>query len=111
MDSPLGFNVARFTRYSEDWFSMFDSLGICIRSQNNRFYSADICARLFSTATGIEMDKAGLMRAAERVWNLYRVLNRREGFTRADDAPPDKWFEPLKAAGSEFEMKDYFQTK
>jgi aldehyde:ferredoxin oxidoreductase len=111
MDSPLGFNVGRFTRYSEDWFSMFDSLGICIRSQNNRFYSADICARLFSTATGIEMDKIGLMRAAERVWNLYRALNQREGFTRADDAPPEKWFEPLKAAGSEFEMKDYFQTK
>jgi aldehyde:ferredoxin oxidoreductase len=111
MDSPLGFNVARFTRYSEDWFSMFDSLGICIRSQNNRFYSADICARLFSAATGIQMDKTGLMRAAERVWNLYKVLNWREGFTREDDAPPEKWFEPLKAAGGEFEMKDYFQTK
>lgn len=111
MDTPLGVNMARFTRYSEDWFSMFDSLGICIRSQNNRFYSADICARLFSTATGIEMDKTELMRAAERVWNLYRVLNWREGFTRKDDAPPDKWFEPLKAAGGEFEMKDYFQTK
>jgi len=111
MDSPLSVHIGRFTRYSEDWFSMFDSLGICIRSQNNRFYSADICARLFSTATGIEMDKTGLMRAAERVWNLYRVLNWREGFTRKDDAPPDKWFEPLKAAGGEFEMKDYFQTK
>ncbi len=111
MDSPFGFNVARFTRYSEDWFSMFDSLGVCIRSQNNRFYSADICARLFSTATGIQMDKAELMRAAERGWNLYKALNWREGFTREQDAPPDKWFEPLKAAGGEFEMKDYFQTK
>ena len=111
MDSPFGFNVARFTRYSEDWFSVFDSLGICIRSQNNRFYSADICARLFSAATGIELDKRALMRAGERVWNLYKALNRREGFTRKDDAPPAKWFEPLKAAGSEFEMKDYFQTK
>ncbi len=111
MAGPFGFNVARFTRYSEDWFSMFDSLGICIRSQNNRFYSADICARLFSTATGIHMDRGDLMRAAERVWNLYRALNRREGFSRKDDAPPEKWFEPLKAAGGEFEMKDYFQTK
>jgi len=110
MDSPFGFNVARFTRYSEDWFSMFDSLGICIRSQNNRFYSADICARLFSTATGIEMDKAGLMTAAERVWNLYKVLNWREGFDRKADKIPEKWFEPVKAAGSEFEIKDYFQT-
>jgi aldehyde:ferredoxin oxidoreductase len=111
MDSPLGFNVGRFTRYSEDWFSMFDSLGICVRSQNNRFYSGDICARLFTTATGIRMGKTDLMRAAERVWNLYKVLNWREGFTREDDTPPDKWFEPLKAAGGEFEMKDYFQTK
>lgn len=111
MDSPFGFNVGRFTRYSEDWFAVFDSLGICIRSQNNRFYSADICARLFSTATGIEMDKTALMSAAERVWNLYKALNCREGFTRKDDTPPDKWFEPLNAAGSEFEMRDYFQTR
>jgi aldehyde:ferredoxin oxidoreductase len=111
MDSTMGFNVGRFTRYSEDWFSLFDSLGICIRSQNNRFYSADICARLFSTATGIEMDTAGIMKAAERVWNMYKVLNWREGFDRKDDAPPDKWFEPLKAAGAEFEIKDYFQTR
>ncbi|RJP25369.1 MAG: hypothetical protein C4520_02520 [Candidatus Abyssobacteria bacterium SURF_5] len=111
MDSPFGFNVGRFTRYSEDWFAVFDSLGVCIRSQNNRFYSADICARLFSTATGIEMDKRALMEAGERVWNLYKVLNWREGFDRSKDAPPAKWFEPLKAAGGEFEMKDYFQTK
>ena len=62
--------------------SIFDSLGICIRSQNNRFYSADNCARLFSTATGIRMDKAALMQAGERVWNLYKVLNWREGFER-----------------------------
>jgi aldehyde:ferredoxin oxidoreductase len=67
MEGPFGFNVGRFTRYSEDWFAVFDSLGICIRSQNNRFYSADICARLFSTATGIQMDKVALMRAGERV--------------------------------------------
>ncbi len=111
MDSPLGFNVGRFTRYSEDWFAVFDSLGICIRSQNNRFYSADICARLLSTATGIETDRSRLMQAGERVWNLYRVLNWREGFDRKDDQPPDAWFEPLKAAGSEFEMRDYFQTQ
>jgi len=111
MDSPFGFNVGRFTRYSEDWFAVFDSLGICIRSQNNRFYSADVCARLFSTATGIPVDKEALMEAGERVWNLYRALNWREGFTRKDDTPPPKWFEPLKAAGSEFEMKDYFQTR
>jgi len=111
MDSPFGFNVGRFTRYSEDWFAVFDSLGICIRSQNNRFYSADICARLFSTATGIEMDKQALMEAGERVWNLYKILNWREGFDRKKDVPPDKWFEPMKAAGGEFEIKDYFQTK
>jgi aldehyde:ferredoxin oxidoreductase len=111
MDSPFGFNVGRFTRYSEDWFSLFDSLGICIRSQNNRFYSADLCARLFSTATGIRMTREEIMQAAERVWNLYKVLNWREGFDRKNDTPPDKWFEPLKAAGSEFEIKDYFQTR
>jgi aldehyde:ferredoxin oxidoreductase len=57
------------------------------------------------------MNKEALMEAGERVWNLYKILNWREGFDRKKDAPPDKWFEPMKAAGGEFEMKDYFQTK
>ena len=29
----------------------------------------------------------------ERVWNLGRLFNLREGYTRADDSVPDAWLE------------------
>ncbi len=32
------------------------------------------------------------MGKAAAAWELYRHLNEREGFTRADDRAPDAWF-------------------
>jgi aldehyde:ferredoxin oxidoreductase len=48
MDSALGFNVGRMTRYAEDWYTILSSLGICNRHFNNRFYSYALCQNLFS---------------------------------------------------------------
>ncbi len=86
-----GLNVGRLTRYSEDWFSVQASLGVCARAQITRFYSADLLAELYSAATGIPMDRGRLMEAGERIWNLLRAANVREGFDRKDDGFPERW--------------------
>ncbi|MHA1377051.1 MAG: aldehyde ferredoxin oxidoreductase N-terminal domain-containing protein [Candidatus Helarchaeota archaeon] len=86
----MGLNVGRLTRYSEDWFTALGSLGICARAQINRFYSANLCAELYSAVTGIEMDRAKLMKAAETSWNLLKIINAREGFMRKDDEIPQQ---------------------
>jgi aldehyde:ferredoxin oxidoreductase len=52
-----------------------------------------------------------LIRAAERGWNLMRVLNLRAGITRKDDEPPDIWFVPLRGKGRQWELRDYFGEK
>jgi aldehyde:ferredoxin oxidoreductase len=39
------------------------------------------------------------MKVGERAINLARVFNSREGFTRADDSLPDRFFEPLMGEG------------
>ncbi len=91
-DEEVGLNVGRLTRYSEDWFMVLASLGVCARAQINRFYSAKLAAELFSALTGIEMDERELMRCGERAWNLLRAANAREGFSRKDDEPPESWF-------------------
>lgn len=44
--------------------------------------------KLFTTATGMEMDYREFLMAGERVMNLDRAFNVREGFGRADDHPP-----------------------
>lgn len=111
-DSPLGFNVGRLTRYAEDWMTILSCLGICGRASINRFYHIDILAELYSAATGIELSPQELMRCAERAWNLYKVLNVREGFSRKDDVIPQNWFQPMKTAeGKEAPLTDYYKTK
>lgn len=110
--SPLGFNVGRLTRHAEDWNSIFNCSGICARAYVNRFYQVDILAELYSAATGIELSPQELTLAAERTWNMYKVLNVREGFTRKDDVIPERWFEPMKTAeGGESPLTDYYKTK
>jgi aldehyde:ferredoxin oxidoreductase len=109
MDSPLGFNVGRMTRYSEDWYTILSSLGICNRHFNNRFYSLELCQKLFAAVTGLQVDEEYLRKSAARIWNTLKGLNRREGFGRVDDLPPKIWFKPMIGAeGQPLTLRDYF---
>jgi aldehyde:ferredoxin oxidoreductase len=61
----------------------------------------DMCEMLFA-ATGIKEfeDHDYMLKVGERVWNLERAFNIREGFSRKDDMLPDRFLtEPLKNAG------------
>ncbi|MDO8491500.1 MAG: aldehyde ferredoxin oxidoreductase N-terminal domain-containing protein [Dehalococcoidia bacterium] len=106
-----GFNVGRFTRYSEDWCSLFDSVGLCNRAFINRFYHVNTITDLYNAVTGLDMKPADLMKAAERSWNLWRLLNVKEGFSRKDDRPPAMWFVPLKEDDKEIPLHDYYGTR
>jgi aldehyde:ferredoxin oxidoreductase len=54
-------------------------------------------ARLLTAATGHTYTPEDFMRVGERIWNLERLFNLREGFTRADDTLPRRLLEePLK---------------
>ena len=107
--SPPGrLNVGRLTRYSEDWFSLFSSLGICNRYQVNRFYHAGLVRDLLAAVTGMELSVEEMMGKAAAGWELYRELNAREGLGSEEDRPPEVWFseEPLWGRGGR--LHDYF---
>jgi aldehyde:ferredoxin oxidoreductase len=104
------FNVGRLSRYSEDWASLFDCLGLCNRAFVNRFYHVQTISELYAALSGNDVSPAELMTVAERCWNLWRVLNARSGFTREDDRPPKIWFTPLVGEGKTYPLVDYFQT-
>lgn len=108
-----GFNLGRFEAIYEKWCTVVNSFGICFRMQCTRLYSPQICADLYTAATGIPMTSAELLEAAERAYNLYRVINVREGFSRKDDQLPERWLnEPMKIGGEkEVSLMDYFKTK
>ncbi len=105
---PWGMNVGRLTRYSEDWFSLFSSLGICNRYQINRFYHAGLVRDILAAVTGVELAVEEMMGKAAAAWGLYRELNAREGLGPEEDRPPEAWFseEPLWGRGGR--LHDYF---
>jgi aldehyde:ferredoxin oxidoreductase len=110
-DKPGDFNVGRLTRLAEDWYTLFNALGVCNRHVVNRFYSVKTFAELYSAATGIERSDRDLMEAADRIWSLHKALNVREGFDRKDDTYPDKWFEPfVEGKAEQKKMTDYFRS-
>jgi aldehyde:ferredoxin oxidoreductase len=109
MDSPLGFNVGRMTRYSEDWYTILSSLGICNRHFNNRFYSLELCHKLLVAVTGFQVTEDHVRESAVRIWDTLKRLNEKEGFGPGDDQPPEMWFKPMKGlAGEMLILRDYF---
>lgn len=102
------FSLGRLSRYSEDWCSLFDCLSLCNRAFVNRFYSIDTITGLFNAVTGLDKTAEDLMLAAERSWNLWRMINGGLGFSRKDDRPPEMWFFPVRAGDRELAITDYF---
>ena len=112
MDSALGFNVGRMTRYSEDWYTILGNLGICNRHFNNRFYSLDLCHKLFVAVTGFQVDPDHLRQSAALAWNILEGLNTREGFGPNDDTLPEIWFRLMMDADHQrLVLRDYFEKK
>ncbi|MFX1450285.1 MAG: aldehyde ferredoxin oxidoreductase C-terminal domain-containing protein, partial [Promethearchaeota archaeon] len=63
--------------------------------------SEDFYSRLVTAVTGINFSSEELMNIGERIWNLERLFNIREGFSRKDDTLPKRFLtEPLEKGGS-----------
>ena len=103
-------NVPRLTRYSEDWYALLTSMGLCARAQMNRFYSMENVTNFYNAVTGFDRSQEDLRIAAERSWNLLKILNAREGFSRKDDKFPKEWFNNLKYGNNELQLHDFFGT-
>jgi len=97
---PNGYNVARLTKWAEDFNTIPLSMGICNRAPVLIRFNLDTLATLCEAATGIKTTPATLLKAGERIWNLQKLFNIRHGWTRKDDIPntqsPD---EPIMVQG------------
>jgi len=88
---------AKLVKTVQDEQTVVDSLGMCcfLTKSGDPMGLADH-AKLYTYATGIETTEEDLMIAAERIWNLERLFNKREGFSRKDDTLPKRFLtEPL----------------
>jgi aldehyde:ferredoxin oxidoreductase len=105
------FNVGRYTKHMEDMMRVHNSLGLCsIYSYQGLIFGHDM-AGLYRASTGDDVSAGDLVARGERISNLAKLVNVREGFSRKDDRIPELWFRPMDSPEGRIEMRDYFNTR
>ncbi len=78
----------------QNTMAAIDSLVLC--KFTNLGVAEEYFARTLTAVTGVPYSTGDLVRAGERIWNLERLYNLREGFSRKDDTlPPRLLNEPV----------------
>jgi len=89
----------------EDAFQIFDAVGAC--KFMGIVMTADDWAVLLSNLMGIEYSATDFRKTGERIYNLEKVYNIREGATRADDTlPPRLLKDPLPEGPAQGQVVD-----
>jgi aldehyde:ferredoxin oxidoreductase len=113
-------HLNRNTAAGQNEYAANDSTGLCMFAQSG--FGKDGVRRLLSALTGVVWTEEEYLRAGERIYNLERAFNCREGFGRADDALPDRFFEEpltygphkgavLKREEYEKTLSDYYRER
>lgn len=103
----------------QDEFAAYEAVGFCLFPRS--MLPLDLVSKMLYTATGIEEFKNPqyLLLVGERIVNLERAFNVREGFSRNDDTLPERFLrEPVPrqpSKGQVFELDklldDYYTAR
>ncbi|MHA1784778.1 MAG: aldehyde ferredoxin oxidoreductase family protein [Candidatus Helarchaeota archaeon] len=105
------FNLARFTRQIEDWYAIMSALGICFRHPIAMHYNMNRVLTVYHALTGINCDSEFMLTAGERITNLQKMLNVREGYTKKDDILPERIYSEPLGKKPEIHLMDYYRSK
>lgn len=107
----------------EDSYSIIDSLIVCKNAKGTFYKEMAELAKLYSLVTGIEMTPEEIAAAGQRINNIARLINVREGLSRKDDTLPWKVMNvpipddgPMKGAvvsqdELDLLLDDYYKTR
>jgi aldehyde:ferredoxin oxidoreductase len=85
---------ARMVKWHEEIVCLSDSLGICFfHTLSSYRVGLKDMTDMFSLGTGIKTSEKEMLRSGERIINLERVINLREGLTREMDTLPARVLE------------------
>jgi len=96
----------------QNLIALADSTGLCLFALRGYGIDGKLMAKMLSAITGTVPD-GNPMVTGERIYNLEKLFNYREGFTRADDVIPDRFFEePLTVGDKKGSVltRDQFNT-
>ncbi len=82
----------------QDLSAAMDCMVVC--RFTNFAWPVDVYAEMVSAGTGIEFTGRDLLQLGERIYNLERLFNLREGLTSKDDTLPPRFFKPLPEGNS-----------
>ncbi len=107
VDPPMGISYVSSNRGAchlngrtiedQNTTAIIDSLGVCLFAARG---FGDRLGHLLNAVTGFEWTAEDFMKAGERVFNLEKMFNYREGFRRIDDRLPERFFEEPLTVGS-----------
>ena len=100
IEDPLVENPAetRVVKDLEDANTVFDAMGTC--KFMGMALTAEDWADMIANCVGWEFDVGDFRRLGERIYNLARAFNVREGLTRADDTLPKRLLEDPMPEGA-----------
>ncbi len=109
------------TKYVQDETAAAETAIFCLFTLTNEMVTLDLYSKLLYPATGIEKfkDPRYLWLVGERIFNLERIFNIREGFDVSQDTMPERILkEPVPrepSKGQVFELdillKDYYKVR
>ena len=112
------FNAGKLAKYTQDAEYLYNALGICdcvVHWECDPTRDVPWLAELYSALTGIEVSPREFLRAGERIYNLEKLLNVREGFDRRDDEIPSVWLQntqtPVRLRTGEIYLRDWFGNR
>jgi len=90
-------DTSMLVKWYNDLTCVFNSLGFCMFSDSFEAMGPTLYAELYSAVTGHSITPVELMVAGERIFNVMRAYNAREGMRREHDDWPQRFYDqPLK---------------
>ncbi len=96
--------------YQMNWGALGNALVMCYFVPWNPFEQTEIVRAV----TGWNTSTFELMKVGERIMNMTRIFNLREGFTSDDDRLPDRFFQPHTSgalAETSIDLKNFSEAK
>ena len=99
---------AGHTKIFQDRFAAVDSLVVC----KFAFFGVgeEEYANILTAVTGVTYTSEDLMFVGERIWNVERLYNLQEGFSKEDDILPARFFEE-KVNGRIIDRAEFLKTR
>jgi len=85
----------------ESYLALFDALGLCKLLAfhclpDPGVFDFGVFSKLIKAGSGLDISPEDVFNAGVGINNIERSFICREGITRKDDYPPQRYFEPLK---------------